>query len=120
MISSTIVIGDTTAPISTDCSGLASQGPFYTATPADSTATVTWTEPTWSDDSGVAPTVTKSPNQSLGDTLTTGTVTITYTATDGSSNSATCVVTFDIQGIKKYLLYILQVNESYKRTIVNF
>ena len=92
------MIGDTTAPSSGDCTGLSYQGPFYTVTPADSTIAVTWTEPTWTDDSGIAPTITKSPDHSLGDILNIGTVTITYTATDVSSNVATCDVSLDIQG----------------------
>ena len=94
------MITDTTAPAS-DCVSQSSQGPFYTITPADGSVAVTWTEPTWTDDSGVSPTITKSPNTNLGATLDVGSITITYTATDGSSNVATCVVTLDVQGTDK-------------------
>jgi len=49
------------------------------------TATVTWTEPTASDNCGVTLTSTASP----GDAFAVGPNTVTYTATDPSGNSAT-------------------------------
>ena len=91
---------DTTPPTSADCTGLGSQGPFYTVTPANTTVAVNWIEPTWTDDSGNSPTITKSPDHIPGDIMSIGTVTITYTATDGSSNTDACVVYLDIQGEK--------------------
>ena len=96
---SSSVIPDTSSPTSSDCGSITSQGPFYTATLADNTAVVSWIEPTWTDDSGVAPTITKSPNLDPGATLDVGTITITYTATDGASNSETCSMDLVIEGV---------------------
>ncbi len=56
------------------------------------TAVVTWTpEPTASDDSG---TVTLTSSHSSGSAFPIGTTTVTYTATDGNSN--TVVTSFDV------------------------
>ena len=103
------MIADISPPTSADCTGLGSQGPFYTVTPVDTLVAVTWIEPTWSDDSGVLPTITKSPDHSIGDILSIGSVTITYTATDGSSNTNICIVSLDIQG-EQYLKHKREFN----------
>ncbi|XP_038069618.1 uncharacterized protein LOC119738747 isoform X6 [Patiria miniata] len=57
----------------------------------------TWSNPTVSDDSGVQPTVTTSPNypQPTG-TFDFGTYQITYTAEDGAGNMASCTLTINV------------------------
>ncbi|XP_038056138.1 hyalin-like [Patiria miniata] len=59
--------------------------------------TFTWSNPTVSDDSGVQPTVTTSPNypQPTG-TFDFGTYPITYTAEDGAGNMASCTLTINV------------------------
>ena len=59
--------------------------------PASATATVTWTPPTATDNSG-AVTLTSSHNP--GDSFNIGRTAVTYTATDSSSNVATS--SFDV------------------------
>ena len=55
-------------------------------------ATVSWTPPTASDNSGEA--VTLTSDYSPGDTFPIGTTTVTYTATDCYGNAATS--SFDV------------------------
>ena len=57
-----------------------------------STATVTWTQPTASDNADEGVNVTSSYNP--GDTFPIGTTTVTYTATDPYGNSA--YTSFDV------------------------
>ena len=61
-----------------------------------STATVTWTEPTATDNSG---TVTLDSDSNSGGSFSVGTTPVFYTATDPSGNTATC--TFDVVVIGK-------------------
>ena len=55
-------------------------------------ATVSWTEPTATDNSGMTPTVTQTHQP--GDSFNVGTTTVTYTFTDMTGNQAMC--TFDV------------------------
>ena len=50
--------------------------------------TVTWTEPTATDNSGMTSTVTQSHQP--GDSFNVGTTTVTYTFTDMAGNQAQC------------------------------
>ncbi|XP_070547324.1 hyalin-like [Ptychodera flava] len=62
----------------------------------DSMAVVTWHDPQASDNSGVSPVVTKT--FSPGSKFPIGSTSVTYTATDGSGNNATCdftVIVYD-------------------------
>ncbi len=58
-----------------------------------STAVVSWTEPTASDNVGVA---SLSGTHSPGDTFSTGTTTVTYTATDAAGNTAVASFTVTV------------------------
>ena len=70
------------------------------STDADSsTAEVTWSEPTASDNSG-AVTLTSSHNP--GSNFTIGDTVVTYTAVDDSSNSVTATFTITVEGIFKF------------------
>ena len=66
--------------------------------PGSPNATVSWTPPTASDNSGEA--VTLTSDYSPDDIFTTGTTTVTYTATDAYGNTGTS--TFDVVVIGKY------------------
>ena len=59
--------------------------------PASPTAAVTWTSPTATDNSGA---VTLISSHNPGDLFNIGTTTVTYTATDSSSNEVTS--SFDV------------------------
>ena len=86
--------------------------PVISGTPSNQTmntdaslpnATVSWTPPTASDNSGEV--VTLTSDYSPGDTFHIGTTTVTYTATDTYGNTATS--TFNVVVIGKYLLFSL-------------
>ena len=61
-----------------------------------STAVVTWTEPTATDNSG---SVTLSSSHNSGDTFSIGNTMVTYTATDGASNTVVAMFTVEIEGM---------------------
>ena len=61
-----------------------------------STAVVTWTEPTATDNSG---SVTLSSSHNSGDMFSIGNTTVTYTATDGASNTVVAMFTVEIEGM---------------------
>ena len=76
---------DTTAPVITGCPLNA----ISVTTPAGSnSATASWTEPTATDDSGVAP--TRSRSHAPGSSFPVGTTLVTYRFTDRSGNSEIC------------------------------
>lgn len=89
-----------TSTCSFDVTVVDNQNPTITGCPANitaendpgaCTASVGWTPPTASDN---CPGVTLSATHNPGDTFPVGTTTVTYTATDGSGNTATC--SFDV------------------------
>ncbi|XP_033626647.1 uncharacterized protein LOC117289582 isoform X15 [Asterias rubens] len=88
--------GDNIPPVISGCpsgaTGVASQG--------SNIATVTWVEPTATDNSGGN--VQRSSNRSPGQTFGLGSTQVTYTFTDPSGNQATCrftvTVTAAVQG----------------------
>ena len=61
------------------------------------TATVSWTPPTASDNSGE--TVTLTSDYESGDTFPIGTTTVTYAATDTSGNTATSTFNVVVTGM---------------------
>ena len=62
-------------------------------------ATVTWTVPTASDNSGNTPTVAVTPsNYNPPMQLNVGTYPVTYTATDTAGNTATLSFTITVRG----------------------
>jgi hypothetical protein len=78
------------------------ESPTITGTPADitqstdaglCTTAVTWIEPTAADN---CPDVTLSSDLAPGDTFDLGTTTVTYTATDGSGNTASTTFTVTV------------------------
>eukprot|EP00057_Strongylocentrotus_purpuratus_P028659 XP_011683133.1 PREDICTED: uncharacterized protein LOC578978 isoform X8 [Strongylocentrotus purpuratus] len=76
--------GDNTDPVITGC-----PDNINVAIPFGSTGvSVTWTEPTATDNSGAVP--TSSSNRSPGDTFIVGTSQVVYTFTDGAGNDAQC------------------------------
>lgn len=82
-----ITVTDITDPVISGC-------PANINTTADTSycgANVTWTEPTASDN---CPGVVLSSTHNPGDNFPVGTTTVTYTATDASSNTDIC--TFDV------------------------
>jgi len=85
--SMTVTIEDTEAPTLASC-------PTDMTVATDvglCTATVTWTDPTPNDN---CPGATLSGSHTSGDTFVGGTTTVTFTATDAASNTATC--SFDV------------------------
>ena len=64
-----------------------------------STALVTWSEPTTSDNSG---TVNLTSSHSSGSTFSIGDTIVTYTAVDASSNSANVTFTITIEGMIEF------------------
>ena len=77
-----LYLADTTPPVISGISDI------FTTVPSGSTGTtISWTEPTATDDSGVV-TLTGRTHQP-GTFFNVGTTTVTYTFTDGSGNSAT-------------------------------
>ena len=88
-----------------------SEVPVISGTPSNKTvttspglpnATVPWTPPTASDNSGDA--VTLTSDYSPGDTFPIGTTTVTFTATDAYGNTATS--SFDVIVTGKYDNYV--------------
>ena len=61
-----------------------------------STAVVTWSGPTTSDNSG---TVNMTSSHSSGSTFAIGDTMVTYTAVDASSNSANATFTITVKGM---------------------
>ena len=61
-----------------------------------STAAVTWSEPTASDNSG---SVTLTSSHSSGSTFAIGNTIVTYTAVDASSNSVNATFTVTVTGM---------------------
>ncbi|XP_072051832.1 uncharacterized protein [Amphiura filiformis] len=80
---------DNMAPV---ISGCPQQPIGQVVSPGMPSTTVTWTEPTATDNSGLVPTVTRS--HSPGDVFFIGLTTVRYVFTDNAGNSETC--TFDI------------------------
>ena len=80
-------IDDVDPPMITDCPGDQSDNLGVGV----AMATVSWTEPSSTDNSG-SPTLTSDYNP--GDSFPIGTTTVTYTSTDIAGNTATC--TFDV------------------------
>jgi hypothetical protein len=69
------------------------EAPSITGCPADITmceGVVTFTNSAIATDNCTAATVAQTGGPASGDALTAGTYTVTYTATDGASNSSTC------------------------------
>ena len=62
--------------------------------PGRTSGTLTWTEPTATDNSGMVPTVTQTHR--LGDSFNVGTTTVTYTFTDITGNQAQCSFTVTV------------------------
>ena len=90
--------------LSISCLLLDPENPTLSGIPSDitqdtdsglSTATVSWTEPTESDNSGQ---VTLTSSHSPGDSFSIGTTVVSYTATDSSSNTATDSFTITVEG----------------------
>ena len=77
------LIGDTTPPTISGCPGTQTA----VLSSGASSIAVSWTEPTASDNSGV---VNLVGNYAPGSSFPLGTTTVTYTATDGSGNQASC------------------------------
>src|SRR4029453_8521280 len=81
----TVTVVDNTDPV---ISGCPSNITVYTGSGATTCdATASWTAPTASDN---CPGVSLGSNPNPGDTFPLGPTTVTYTATDGAGNTATC------------------------------
>ena len=62
--------------------------------PGRTSGTLTWTEPTVTDDSGMTPTVTQTHQP--GDSFNVGTTAVTYTFNDIAGNQAQCSFTVTV------------------------
>ncbi|RYE23737.1 MAG: HYR domain-containing protein [Sphingobacteriales bacterium] len=84
-----VIVTDNTLPVLAACPANIT---VYTGTGATTCgATATWTEPTATDNCTPSANLVWTKNHNPGDVFTTGTTTVTYTATDASGNaSATC------------------------------
>ncbi len=83
-------MADTIAPTISNCPNSQS----YTVPIGTSVQTVTWTEPTAQDNTGVLPTLISTHQP--GDEFPIGDTDVIYTATDQAGNSATCTFTITI------------------------
>ena len=87
--------GDSTPPVITMCP----RNAISVSAPAgSSSAIVSWTEPTATDDSGVAPSRTRS--HAPGQSFPVATTLVTYRFTDESGNSDTCQFQVVVVGSK--------------------
>ena len=83
---------DSENPVINDCPGEQSVTADYGAT----TAVVSWTPPTATDDSG---TQTLTPDYSPGDSFPIGTTTVTYTSMDDAGKTTTCSFNVIVSGM---------------------
>ena len=70
------------------------------------TATATWVEPIFLDESGI---ITPTSNYKPGDTFSLGTTVVSYTATDLTGAQGTCLFSITVEG-KYYTKYLIDVN----------
>ena len=82
--------GDTIPPVISGCPS----GATAVAPQGQTSASVTWNEPTATDNSGGN--VQRSSNRSPGQTFGLGSTQVTYTFTDPSGNQATCRFTVTV------------------------
>ena len=87
LISSIVTGQDTTPPAVSGCP----EPLNFMVPPGRTSGTLTWTEPTATDNSGMTPTITQSHQP--GDSFPIGTTTVTYTFTDMAGNQAECSFT---------------------------
>ncbi|HCA83717.1 MAG TPA: hypothetical protein DEP18_08005, partial [Flavobacteriales bacterium] len=87
----TITIVDNLSPTITGCPS----NQTLSNTPGTCGRVVTWTAPTATDNCAGA-TITQTAGPASGSTLPIGVTTITYTATDGASNTSTCSFTITV------------------------
>ncbi len=94
--SMTVTVTDNELPVFNDCPG--DLGPL-SMDPLACGATVSWSEPTASDNCGVV-TITRTDATGLnnGDLFPEGTTTISYSATDGQGNSSFCSFNVTVLG----------------------
>ena len=86
----TVAEEDTVPPIINGC-----PDPISVMIPFEMTSmSITWTEPTANDNSGMTPTLTQSHKP--GDMFSIGTTQVTYTFTDMTGNQAQCSFTVTI------------------------
>ncbi|XP_022107734.1 hyalin-like [Acanthaster planci] len=81
---------DTINPVLTGCP----TGVTAYVSAAVTSVRVTWTEPTATDNSGVVPMLASNP--SVNSIFPLGLTTVTYTATDGAGNRATCAFVVNV------------------------
>lgn len=98
-----ITLVDETAPSIVDCPSDQSSAPNS----AGCTAAMSWTEPTVTDNCSGA---VISGSHASGDTFDQGITTVTYTATDGAGNTASC--SFEIEVISDLATSATTVTES--------
>lgn len=83
-----------------------SQSPVFTSCPGnivkyagqDRAATITWTSPTVTDNSGVAPNISIFGVSEAPVRLSEGIYHVTYTATDQANNKAVCSFSITVKG----------------------
>ena len=99
-----LVYTDDELPITNSCPG----DQHATTDNGNATGTVSWTEPTATDNSEL---VNVTSTHHPGDSFQIGTTTVTYTAIDPSSNMAKCifsvVITGSFSNYKKFLSHML-------------
>ncbi len=89
----TVTVLDNTAPVVSNCPANITVH-SNDGNPLNCSQTATWTPPTALDNCSGS--VTPSNSHNPGSTFSNGTTTVTYTFTDGSSNSSTCSFTVTI------------------------
>ena len=95
----TVTVEDKSGPTTSSC-----QKDIVLSTDiGENWATANWTEPTFTDNSGVAPFVSKNTD-GPGGRYKYGNTTVTYTARDGSGNEGTCEFTITVTDSEKPVL----------------
>ena len=89
-----MMVTDTTPPVISNCP---SDMSYQINQGEGSQLTISWQEPTATDDSGIPPSVLQT--HAPGDVFSAGVTTVTYIFSDQAQNRATCE--FDIEILRK-------------------
>ncbi|MDY0102090.1 MAG: Calx-beta domain-containing protein, partial [Lentimicrobium sp.] len=93
----TVTVNDTQAPVISGCPANITR----TAGAGSCTAVVSWTEPTATDNCTASNNISWIKSHTPGTTFSTGTTTVTYTASDAAGNTSTCTFTVTVNDLVK-------------------